>query len=135
MSLFSPAHWFSSRHNLKFLRFLLFLIVDTSANIPSPLKTKSTIVILTKYPFQRGVKCLQNTDTNRNNLFIIIFIQDTHITNVFFSGVLHDTIINKIYLYKYIQLIISQWMKYIKYIKINIYIKYILNNIYLILIK
>jgi hypothetical protein len=41
-------------------------------------------------------------------LFIIIFIQDTHITNVFFSGVLHDTIINKIYLYKYIQLIISQ---------------------------
>ena len=58
---------FSSRPNLKFLRFLLFLIVDISANIPPPLKTKSTIVILTKYLFQRGVKCLQNTDTNRNN--------------------------------------------------------------------
>jgi hypothetical protein len=50
---------FSSGPNLKFLRFLLFLIVDISA--------KSTIAILTKYPFQRGVKCLQNTDTNRNN--------------------------------------------------------------------
>jgi hypothetical protein len=43
-------------------------------------------------------------------LFIIMFIQDTHITNVFFSGVLHDIIINKIYLYIYIQLIIYNVM-------------------------
>jgi hypothetical protein len=72
---------FSSRPNLNFLRFLLFLMVDISANIlppPPPFKMKSTIVILTKYSFQRGVKCLQTTDTSRNNeIYIIVLFVET----------------------------------------------------------
>ena len=38
---------------------------------------------------------------SQSKIIIITFIQDTHITGVLFSGVLHDTMIKKIY-YKYI---------------------------------